>query len=174
MTSALGAALSLCPRPQSLSWPCSSLMQPRADEPVVRWTFAKFARFETAINHGKSRLRKPSTFAIRPEGVGYEFAPTMGGFISGAYTHNVMSTTELESLSVLQREFLRKAIVTHYGADFEVACGIENPGCLSIKAMMKEFEDRKVRATRRASYWAIDPEVHQTRIAGKLFTGPGS
>jgi hypothetical protein len=44
------------------------------------------------------------------------------GFISGAYTHNVMSTTELESLSILQRELLKKALVAHY----------REPGCWNL------------------------------------------
>jgi hypothetical protein len=56
-----------------------------------------------------------------------------------------------ESMSALQRSLLRVGLMAYYRTPLDLACGMDQPGCFGLKAMMRDFEDRRERASRRAA-----------------------
>jgi len=54
-------------------------------------------------------------------------------------------------MSDLQRSLLRHGLLAYYSAPVAIACRLPDPDCFSLKAMMMDFEDRHVRASRRAA-----------------------
>jgi hypothetical protein len=56
-----------------------------------------------------------------------------------------------EGIALLQRSLLRYGLMVHYRTPLDLACGLPDVGCFSLKAMMMDFEDRRVRASRRAA-----------------------
>jgi hypothetical protein len=62
-----------------------------------------------------------------------------------------MSEAELSKLSRLQKALLKKGLEAHCVRALDIAYGIEGPGSFGIATMMKEVEDRRERARRRAA-----------------------
>jgi hypothetical protein len=57
-----------------------------------------------------------------------------------------------ESMSLLQRSFLKKGLVAYYyQRPLAVACRLPHPGCFKLGSLITDFEDRRVRASRRAA-----------------------
>src|SRR5260370_3866440 len=54
-------------------------------------------------------------------------------------------------MSHLQKELRKKALQAYNLAPLDIACQSDDPGCFRLKAMMANFEDRRVRASRRAA-----------------------
>jgi hypothetical protein len=61
-----------------------------------------------------------------------------------------MIEAELSKLSSLQKALLKKGLEAHCVRALDIAFGIEGPGSFGIRTMLKEVEDRRVRAERRA------------------------
>jgi hypothetical protein len=54
-------------------------------------------------------------------------------------------------LASLQEALLKRGLHAYYRAPLDIACHLDNPGCFGLKSMMRDFENRRVRATRRAA-----------------------
>jgi hypothetical protein len=54
-------------------------------------------------------------------------------------------------MSDLQRSLLRHGLWAYYRTPFDIACRLPDPGCFRLRAMTMDFEDRRVRASRRAT-----------------------
>jgi hypothetical protein len=54
-------------------------------------------------------------------------------------------------MSDLQRSLLRHGLWAYYSTPFYIACRLPDPGCFRLRAMMMDFENRHVRASRRAA-----------------------
>jgi hypothetical protein len=110
----------------------------------------KTAFLEKRLSKAKRRSGK-RIFCNPTSRRGYDIALTTGRFMGGAYNHKSVSTTELSTLSALQKKLLKAGLMAHYrkGADTVFRAG--DPGCFSIVRMMKEIEDRRVRHVRRAA-----------------------
>jgi hypothetical protein len=104
------------------------------------------------LNRGKTAHQK----AHNLQSSGYEFASS----ISAAHLYKIMSTTEL---SGLQKKLLRAGLMVHYREAADTVFGARDPGCFAINAMMKEIDDRQVRASRRGSMVLWDPQRANTR-----------
>jgi hypothetical protein len=62
-----------------------------------------------------------------------------------------MSTTELSTLSALEKKLLKTGLRAHYREAADNVFGARDAGCFAVTTMMKEIVDRKERATRRAA-----------------------
>jgi hypothetical protein len=56
-----------------------------------------------------------------------------------------------EGLSALQREFLQIALRTYYRIPLDLACRLPDVGSFTLQALMMQYEDRRLRASRRAA-----------------------
>jgi hypothetical protein len=57
-----------------------------------------------------------------------------------------------ESLSALQRSLLERGLVAcYYQRPLAVACHLPHPGSFKLGSLITDFEDRRVRASRRAA-----------------------
>ena len=65
--------------------------------------------------------------------------------------HKIVSEAELSRLSRLQKALLKKGLEAHCMRALDHLYGIEPEGSFGIKGMLKEVEDRRERASRRAA-----------------------
>ena len=56
-----------------------------------------------------------------------------------------------EGLSALQRTLLRYGLMAHYCTSLDLACRLPDVGSFRLQALMMEYEDPRVRASRRAA-----------------------
>src|SRR5258708_30000567 len=54
-------------------------------------------------------------------------------------------------LSGLQRSLIRDGLVAYWREPLDLACGRSDAGCFQIRFTMKGFENRRIRASRRAA-----------------------
>jgi hypothetical protein len=54
-------------------------------------------------------------------------------------------------ISDLQRSLLRDGLLAYYRRPLDIACQLPDVGCFRLKAIMMDFEDRRVSASRRAA-----------------------
>ena len=54
-------------------------------------------------------------------------------------------------MSDLQRSLLTDGLLAYYRRPLDIACHLPDVGCFRLKAIMMDFEDRRIRASRRAA-----------------------
>jgi len=62
-----------------------------------------------------------------------------------------MSEAELSTLSPLQRRLLKAGLMAHWREAADNVFHVRDPGCFAITAIMKQIENRRERACRRAA-----------------------